>query len=43
MKVVFDPEEFESRNLPFKVNRLSPTIGGELLGINLSKPLSEEL
>ena len=43
MKIVFDPEEFESRNLPFKVNRLSPTIGGELLGINLSKPLSEEL
>ena len=43
MKIVFDPEEFESRNLPFKVNRLSPTIGGELLGIDLSKPLSKEL
>lgn len=38
----FLPEEFEAKDLPFVVNRLSPTIGGELLGVDLSKSLSEE-
>ena len=37
------PEEFEKQDLPFTVNRLSPSIGGELLGIDLAKPLSEEV
>ena len=35
----FRPEIFEKKSLPFEVNRLSPTIGGEILGINLSEPL----
>ena len=26
----FTPDAFESKDLPFKVNRLSPTIGGEM-------------
>ena len=38
----FNPDAFEQKNLPFKVNRLSPTIGGEILGIDLSKPMQEE-
>ena len=43
METNFLPDEFESRDLPFKVNRLSPTIGGELLGVDLSKPLTPNL
>ena len=38
----FNPDAFEQKNLPFLVNRLSPTIGGEILGIDLSKPMQEE-
>ena len=38
----FNPDTFEQRNLPFTVKRLSPTIGGEILGIDLSKPMQEE-
>ena len=38
----FSPETFENRNLPFTVNRLSPTIGGEILGIDLSQPVDPE-
>ena len=38
----FNPDTFEQRNLPFIVNRLSPTIGGEILGVDLSKTLEEE-
>ena len=38
----FNPDAFEQKNLPFTVNRLSPTIGGEILGIDLSKPMQEE-
>ena len=39
----FTPDKFESKNLPFEVNRLSPTIGGEILGIDLSKALTSEV
>ena len=39
----FTPDAFESKDLPFKVNRLSPTIGGEILGVDLSRPLTKEL
>ena len=38
----FIPEKFEQKELPFIVNRLSPTIGGEILGIDLSKTLDKE-
>lgn len=43
MKDKFHPDEFESRSLPFEVNRLSPTIGGELLGIDLREDLTSEI
>ena len=43
MKDKFHPDEFESRTLPFEVNRLSPTIGGELLGIDLREDLTSEI
>ena len=43
MKDRFNPDEFESRSLPFEVNRLSPTIGGELLGVDLSQDLTSEV
>ena len=43
MKDKFHPDKFESRSLPFEVNRLSPTIGGELLGIDLRKDLTSEV
>ena len=39
----FTPDAFESKGLPFNVNRLSPTIGGEILGVDLSEPLTQEL
>ena len=38
----FNPDTFEQRNLPFIVNRLSPTIGGEILGVDLSETLTED-
>ena len=43
MKNKFHPDEFESRSLPFEVNRLSPTIGGELLGVDLREDLTSEI
>ena len=43
MKDKFHPDEFESRSLPFEVNRLSPTIGGELLGVDLREDLTSEI
>ncbi len=43
MKDKFHPDEFESRPLPFEVNRLSPTIGGELLGVDLREDLTSEI
>ena len=38
----FSPEVFENKDLPFTVNRLSPTIGGEILGIDLSQPIDSQ-
>ena len=43
MKDRFNPDEFESRSLPFEINRLSPTIGGELLGVDLRQDLTSEV
>lgn len=43
MKDKFHPDEFESRSLPFEINRLSPTIGGELLGVDLRQDLTSEV
>ena len=39
----FSPETFEQKDLPFKVNRLSPTIGGEIHGVDLSSPIDLSL
>ena len=39
----YSPESFEKKDLPFHVNRLSPSIGGEIHGVDLSKPLGSEL
>ena len=39
----FDPNEFEQKQHPYSINRLSPTIGAELLDIDLKKPLTKEL
>ena len=36
-------EDFESQELPFKVNRLSPSIGAELLDIDLGQILDSEI
>ena len=35
------PEIFEKRDLPFSVKRLSPSIGGEINGIDLTSPIDE--
>ena len=43
MKDKFHHDEFESRSSPFEVNRLSPTIGGELLGVDLRQDLTSEV
>ena len=43
MRNKFHPDEFESRSLPFEVKRLSPSIGGELSGIDLRKDLTSEI
>ena len=37
MKRYLEPNEFEQKNLPFTVKRLSPFIGAELLDIDLKK------
>ena len=39
----YSPENFEKKDLPFHVKRLSPSIGGEIHGVDLSKPLGSEL
>lgn len=39
----YSPESFEKKDLPFHVKRLSPSIGGEIDGVDLSKPLGSEL
>ena len=35
-------ENFEEQDLPFKVNRISPNIGAELLEIDLRKDLDKK-
>lgn len=35
------PENFEKKDLPFSVKRLSPSIGGEINGIDLTSPIDE--
>ena len=39
----YSPESFEKKDLPFHVKILSPSIGGEIHGVDLSKPLGSEL
>ena len=39
----YSPESFEKKDLPFHVKRLSPSIGGEIHGVDLSKSLGSEL
>ncbi|MDG2061522.1 MAG: TauD/TfdA family dioxygenase [SAR86 cluster bacterium] len=43
MQESLEPSKFEKQNLPFKVKRLSPSIGAELLNIDLTKNLSKEI
>ena len=35
------PENFEKKDLPFSVKRLSPSIGGEINGIDLTSPIED--
>ena len=35
------PENFEKKDLPFSVKRLSPSIGGEINGIDLTSPIDD--
>ena len=37
----FSAEKFENQKLPFKVKRLSPAIGAELLDIDLREDLNQ--
>ena len=39
----FDPDKFEQQSHPYTIKRLSPSIGAELLDLDLKKPLSEDL
>ena len=39
----FDPNIFEQQSHPYSINRLSPSIGAELLDIDLKKPLDQSL
>lgn len=39
----FDPDKFEQQSHPYTIKRLSPSIGAELLDLNLKEPLSENL
>tara|TARA_B100000586_G_scaffold264271_1_gene234486 strand:- start:1938 stop:2804 length:867 start_codon:yes stop_codon:yes gene_type:complete len=39
----FDPNRFEQQSHPYSINRLSPSIGAELLDIDLKKPLDQSL
>ena len=39
----FSAEKFENQKLPFKVKRLSPAIGAELLDIDLREDLNLSL
>ena len=39
----FEPNKFEQNSHPYTIKRLSPSIGAELLDIDLKKPLSDSL
>ena len=39
----FDPEKFEQQSHPYTIKRLSPSIGAELLDLDLKNSLSEDL
>ena len=39
----FDPDKFEQQSHPYTVKRLSPSIGAELLDLDLKNSLSEDL
>ena len=39
----FDPDKFEQQPHPYTIKRLSPSIGAELLDLDLKEPLSENL
>nr|MCS5548559.1 TauD/TfdA family dioxygenase [SAR86 cluster bacterium] len=39
----FEPNKFEKNAHPYTIKRLSPSIGAELLDIDLKKPLSDSL
>jgi len=39
----FDPDKFEHQSHPYTIKRLSPSIGAELLDIDLKTPLTKEL
>ena len=39
----FEPDSFEKKSHPYSINRLSPTIGAELLDLDLKQPLTDSL
>ena len=39
----FDPDKFEQQSHPYNIKRLSPSIGAELLDLDLKNSLSEDL
>ena len=39
----FEPNKFEKNAHPYTIKRLSPSIGAELLDIDLKKPLTDSL
>ena len=39
----FEPNKFEQNTHPYTIKRLSPSIGAELLDIDLKKPLTDSL
>ena len=41
--MIVSAEHFEKQKLPFSVKRLSPTIGAELLDIDLRKKFSQDV
>ena len=39
----FEPNKFEQNTHPYTIKRLSPSIGAELLDLDLKKPLTDSL
>ena len=39
----FEPNKFEQNTHPYTIKRLSPSIGAELLDVDLKKPLTDSL